>query len=81
MPAWWQIAIALAGGLVLVWAVLIASMYMAGRKNQDPTSVTDVLRLVPDVVRLLRRLAGDQSMPRGVRVRLVLLAYLISPST
>ncbi len=38
------------------------------------------VRLVPDVVRLVRRLAADRSLPRGVRVRLwVLLGYLVSP--
>jgi uncharacterized membrane protein YkvA (DUF1232 family) len=38
------------------------------------------VRLVPDLVRLLRRLAADRSLPAGVRVRLMLLlAYLASP--
>src|SRR3712207_9291308 len=38
------------------------------------------LRLLPDLVRLVRRLAADRSLPRGVRVRLwLLLAYLLSP--
>ena len=33
-----------------------------------------------DVLRLLRRLAGDKTLPRGVRVRLaLLLVYLASP--
>jgi uncharacterized membrane protein YkvA (DUF1232 family) len=35
---------------------------------------------LPDLVRLLRRLAGDPALPRGVRVRLgLLLAYLAMP--
>jgi uncharacterized membrane protein YkvA (DUF1232 family) len=35
---------------------------------------------VPDVVRLVRRLAADRSLPRAVRVRLwLLLGYLLSP--
>jgi uncharacterized membrane protein YkvA (DUF1232 family) len=38
------------------------------------------VRLVPDVVRLARRLAADRSLPRGVRLRLwVLLGYLVVP--
>lgn len=38
------------------------------------------MRLLPDLVRLLRRLAADRSLPRGVGVRLLLLiAYLVSP--
>jgi uncharacterized membrane protein YkvA (DUF1232 family) len=36
--------------------------------------------LLPDVVRLVRRLAADRGLPRGVRVRLgLLLVYLLSP--
>jgi uncharacterized membrane protein YkvA (DUF1232 family) len=40
----------------------------------------DALRLLPDLVRLLRRLAADPALPRGVRIRLgLLLLYLVSP--
>jgi uncharacterized membrane protein YkvA (DUF1232 family) len=36
--------------------------------------------VLPDLLRLLRRLAADPDLPRGVRVRLVLLlAYLAVP--
>jgi len=38
------------------------------------------LRLLPDLVRLITRLAKDSSQPRGVRIRLgLLLAYLAFP--
>ena len=44
------------------------------------TASTDMLRLLPDTVVLLRRLAADPDLPRGVRIRLVLLlVYLILP--
>jgi uncharacterized membrane protein YkvA (DUF1232 family) len=76
----WQIVVALAGGLIVVWASLVVVMYVAGRTEQDPTKLRDVLRLVPDVIRLLRRLAADPTLPRGVRIRLFLLVgYLVSP--
>ncbi len=40
----------------------------------------DLLRLLPDVVRLLRRLAHDRTLPRRVRVWLwLLLGYLLLP--
>jgi uncharacterized membrane protein YkvA (DUF1232 family) len=40
----------------------------------------EALRVLPDVVRLLRRLAADKTLPRGVRIRLGLrLAYLAVP--
>lgn len=76
----WQIAVAIIGGLLLIWVALVAALYLAGRKEQDPTKLRDVLRLIPDVVRLLRRLSADPALPKGVRVRLVLLiAYLVFP--
>jgi uncharacterized membrane protein YkvA (DUF1232 family) len=40
----------------------------------------EALRLLPDLLRLLRRLAADPTLPRGVRWRLaLLLAYLAFP--
>ena len=40
----------------------------------------ETARLVPDTARLLRRLAADDSLPRGVRWRLLLVAgYLAMP--
>ena len=43
-------------------------------------TLREAARIVPDVVRLVRRLAGDKTLHRGVRVRLwLLMAYLVSP--
>jgi uncharacterized membrane protein YkvA (DUF1232 family) len=40
----------------------------------------DALRLLPDLLRLIRRLAADPTVPTGVRVRLgLLIVYLASP--
>ncbi|SDD84629.1 YkvA family protein [Nocardioides lianchengensis] len=76
----WQLAIGVVGGLALVWAALVAALYVAGRRTGDPTTWQDLLRLLPDVIRLLRRLAADPTLPRGVRVRLwLLLGYLLLP--
>ena len=67
-------------GLVLVWLVVVAAFYVAGRRAGDPTRLRDAVRLLPDVLRLVRRLAGDSSLPRGIRWRLgLLLAYLVLP--
>ena len=77
---WWQTALAVLGGLVLLWGVMVLALYLAGRKEQDSTRLADALRLVPDVVRLVRRLAADPLLPKGVRVRMALLAgYLVMP--
>ena len=40
----------------------------------------EALRILPDALRLIRRLAADNTLPGGVRVRLaLLLAYLAIP--
>jgi uncharacterized membrane protein YkvA (DUF1232 family) len=77
---WWQLVVGIVGGLALVWVALVAALYVVGRRTGDPTSWRDTLRLLPDVVRLLRRLAADPTLPRGVRIRLwLLLGYLVLP--
>ena len=69
--------LAVVGGLLLLWAVLLALLW---RARPPDLTVREALRLLPDLVRLVRRLAAYQSLPRGVRVRLwLLLVYLLSP--
>jgi len=66
--------------LVLVYVVLLALLWRYARAHPDTVSMRDALRLLPDLVRLIRRLAADKTVPTGVRVRLVLLlVYLVSP--
>ena len=65
------------GGLLLLWLVLLAVLW---RVRPDGLTTSAALRLLPDLVRLVRRLAADRDLPRGVRVRLwLLLAYLLMP--
>jgi uncharacterized membrane protein YkvA (DUF1232 family) len=74
------IAAGVIGGLLLVWLALVACLWRAARGTPDHATLREALRLLPDLIRLLRRLAGDPSVPRGVRVRLaLLLAYLLTP--
>jgi uncharacterized membrane protein YkvA (DUF1232 family) len=66
-------------GLLVIWLALIAALLLAGRRYERP-SLREMLRLLPDLLRLLNRLARDRTLPRGVRVRLwLLLAYLAMP--
>lgn len=77
---WWQIPAGLLAGLVALWLVLLLSLWLARRRLPRDVAWRDALRLVPDTVRLLRRLAADRTVPRGVRVRLaLLLGYLLLP--
>jgi uncharacterized membrane protein YkvA (DUF1232 family) len=74
---WWGVLVAAVGGLLLLWVVLLLLLW---RAQPPDLTVREALRLLPDLVRLVRRLAADRSLPRGVRVRLwLLLAYLVSP--
>lgn len=73
----WHVLTGLAAALVVVWLVLIASLW---RAKPEETGVREAMRILPDVVRLLSRLARDPSLPRGLRVRLwLLLGYLALP--
>lgn len=72
-----KIVLGLLLGLALTWLVLVAALLVA-----KPTGglLKEALRLLPDVIRLLKRLATDRTLPRGVRIRLGLLfAYLAFP--
>jgi len=77
---WWQAIGGLVGGLALLWVGLVVVLYLRARTVDDPTRLRDVLRLLPDVIRLVRRLAADPALPRGLRIRLALLVgYLVLP--
>jgi uncharacterized membrane protein YkvA (DUF1232 family) len=64
-------------GLVAVWAVVLLVLWWIRPRD---VGARDLIRLIPDVIRLTRDLLLDRSAPRGVRVALVvLLGWLISP--
>ena len=74
---WWDILIAIGTGVLLAWVALIVALMIVRPRGG---LAREALRLLPDVLRLLPRLAADRTLPRGVRVRLaLLLAYLASP--
>lgn len=79
MAAVIRILIGVACGLVLIWLALIAVLWRV-RGRFDPDTLHGGTRMLPDLLRLLKRLAADGSLPRGVRLRLwLLLAFVISP--
>jgi uncharacterized membrane protein YkvA (DUF1232 family) len=72
-----DIAIGLAAALVLAWVALVIALAVARPRGG---LLREALRILPDALRLIRRLAADKTLPRGVRVRLVLLMiYLAIP--
>jgi uncharacterized membrane protein YkvA (DUF1232 family) len=64
-------------GFALAYLALLAALLVARPKGN---LLGEALRLLPDLLRLLRRLAADSNVPRAARVRLVLLlGYLAIP--
>ena len=77
MNTWYSIPLAIGGGLLLAWLLAVAALLIIRPRGN---LLTEAIRLLPDLLRLIPRLARDQSLPRGVRVRLwLLLAYLAMP--
>ncbi|HEX5121025.1 MAG TPA: YkvA family protein [Pseudonocardiaceae bacterium] len=74
---WWDLIIGIATGLLLGWLTLVLVLLAARPRGG---LLREALRVLPDVLRLVHRLAADNTLPRGVRVRLgLLLAYLAFP--
>jgi uncharacterized membrane protein YkvA (DUF1232 family) len=65
------------GAIVAVWLAFVVFVAIA---KPDETSLRDALRLLPDTVRLVRRLVGDRAIPRRTRWLVwALLVYLVLP--
>jgi len=73
----WRTIIGLAAALLVAWGVLVLSLVLARPRG---SLVREAIRILPDALRLIRRLATDRALPRGVRLRLWLLfVYLAVP--
>lgn len=80
MPEWVIAVLGVVGGLVLVWIALIGVLWWHQRRTGASIDWRAVGRLVPDVIRLVRRLATDDTVPRATRWWLLgLIAYLLMP--
>ncbi|OAE03134.1 DUF1232 domain-containing protein [Arthrobacter sp. OY3WO11] len=76
----WETVAGIAAGLLLAYAALLVLLWIYARRHPEAVTMKDALRLLPDLLRLVRRLAADRTLPAGVRVRLVLLlGYLLLP--
>ncbi len=63
MSGWWQTVLGVLAGLGLVYLVLLGLLWRYARRHPDTVSLRDALRLLPDLVGLLRRLAADHTLP------------------
>lgn len=74
---WWDLVIGVSVALVVTWVVLVVALALLRPRGG---LLREAMRILPDVLRLIRRLAADKTLPTGVRVRLgLLLAYLGLP--
>jgi len=74
---WWYLLLSVGAVLLITWLALVTAVIVICPRRG---SLRQAFRLLPDALRLVRRLASDRTLPRGIRVRLaLLLAYLALP--
>ena len=80
MPDWAVVVVSVVAGLLLVWLLLLAVLWIQARRAGRDVDWRQIVRLVADVVVLLRRLVADPAVPRATRWWLGgLLVYLLLP--
>ncbi|WP_239075433.1 phosphatase PAP2 family protein [Planosporangium flavigriseum] len=73
----WEIMAGVAAGALVAWLALVGVL-LVGKPRGG--ALPEALRLLPDLLRLVGRLAADGTLPSGVRGRLLLLGgYLAMP--
>jgi len=74
---WKDVLIGLAGALMVSWLALVVALLLVRPKGNI---LREALRILPDLIRLLKSLATDRTQPKVVRIRLgLLMAYLAFP--
>lgn len=72
-----DVLVGVALGLLGLWLALLLGLFLVRPRG---AALRLILRLLPDVLRLVARLARDRRVPRSARVRLwLLLGYLALP--
>ncbi len=73
----WMVVLGVLAGMGLLWLSVVATLLLL---RPDHVGVREAVRLLPDLLRLLRGLASDPTLPRGIRWRLLFgLGYLAVP--
>jgi uncharacterized membrane protein YkvA (DUF1232 family) len=72
-----EVLVEIALGLILLWILFVALLWILRPRD---ARLADLIRIVPDVLRLARSLIGDRSVPLGVRAALVgMVAWVVNP--
>ena len=75
--SWRDTLIGLGLAILLTWLLLVVTLLIARPKGNV---LREALRILPDLIRLLKNLATDKTLPGGVRIRLgLLMVYLALP--
>ncbi len=73
----WRLILSVVASLLGVWALFIAVLWVLRPRD---VRLGDVVKIVPDLLRLVRDLIADSSTPFWVRAALVgLLVWLVNP--
>jgi uncharacterized membrane protein YkvA (DUF1232 family) len=74
---WLDLLLGMGGSLLAVWVAVAVVLVVIRPKG---SLLGEALRVLPDLLRLLRGLAGDATLPASIRIRLgLLVAYLALP--
>jgi uncharacterized membrane protein YkvA (DUF1232 family) len=73
----WRTVGSIGLGLIAIWAVLVALLWIFRPRD---LRLAELVRIVPDLARLVRGLIADRSVPLGARLALIgLLIWLVNP--
>jgi uncharacterized membrane protein YkvA (DUF1232 family) len=73
----WGPVVGIVVGLLTLWLILLAILWLVRPREAN---LRELIRVVPDLVRLVRQLLRDGGVPLGVRAALVgLLIWLVNP--
>jgi len=73
----WIVVLGVLGSLLAVWVLFIGILWLFRPRD---VRVGQLVRIVPDILRLVRQLLGDRSVPLGVQLALIgLLGWLLNP--
>ena len=58
----WETVAGIVAGVLLAYAVLLFLLWLYARRHPETVTMKDALRLLPDLLRLIRRLAADRTV-------------------
>jgi uncharacterized membrane protein YkvA (DUF1232 family) len=73
----WSLVAGVLASVVIIWVVMVAVLWMARPRE---VRLADLVRIVPDVLRLASGVLRDRACPLGARLAVVgLIVWLINP--